>query len=75
MGDESSVLPARLSRGLRIALQYALSESAPSVTEANLIASEALIRLFVELVGHYREHIITNAETRKRDFQVWWIHL
>lgn len=68
-GDESSVLPSRLSRGLRIALQYALSESAPSITEANLIASEALIRLFVELVGHYREHIITNAETRKRDFQ------
>lgn len=69
MGDESSVLPSRLSRGLRIALQYALSESVPSITEANLIASEALIRLFVELVGHYREHIITNAETRKRDFQ------
>uniref|UniRef100_A0A1B6EAM3 UDENN domain-containing protein n=1 Tax=Clastoptera arizonana TaxID=38151 RepID=A0A1B6EAM3_9HEMI len=72
MNDENSVLPSRLSRGLKTALQLAMAEcinSAAVTTNANLIASEAIIRLFVELLGHYRDHIITSTDTGNREFQ------
>lgn len=70
-GDESAVLPPRLSRGLREALACALPDKAVPLTPAhNLIASEALIALFVQLFGHYRDHIITSATTGQREFQV-----
>lgn len=70
-GDESTVLPPRLCRGLRDALQCAIPDkNTPLTPEQNLIASEALIALFVQLVGHYRDHIITSSATGQRDFQV-----
>lgn len=70
-GDESTVLPPRLCRGLREALQCAIPDKNTSLTPAhNLVASEALIALFVQLVGHYHDHIITSSTTGQRDFQV-----
>lgn len=70
-GDESTVLPPRLCRGLRDALQCAIPDKNTPLSPAqNLVASEALIALFVQLVGHYRDHIITSSATGQRDFQV-----
>lgn len=70
-GDESTVLPPRLCRGLRDALQCAIPDkNTPLTPEQNLVASEALIALFVQLVGHYRDHIITSSATGLRSFQV-----
>ncbi|XP_046688220.1 DENN domain-containing protein 2B-like, partial [Homalodisca vitripennis] len=70
-GDESTVLPPRLCRGLREALHCAVPDkNAPLSPAHNLVASEALIALFVQLVGHYRDHIITSSTTGQREFQV-----
>ncbi|XP_075228892.1 uncharacterized protein LOC142328757 [Lycorma delicatula] len=68
-GDEGWILPSRLSRGLRSALQLSIQASQSSLNTANLLASEAIIRLFIELVGHYRDHISISSDTRKREFQ------
>ncbi|XP_046670983.1 DENN domain-containing protein 2B-like isoform X2 [Homalodisca vitripennis] len=69
-GDESTVLPPRLCRGLREALHCAVPDkNAPLSPAHNLVASEALIALFVQLVGHYRDHIITSSTTGQREFQ------
>uniref|UniRef100_A0A1B6L405 UDENN domain-containing protein n=1 Tax=Graphocephala atropunctata TaxID=36148 RepID=A0A1B6L405_9HEMI len=69
-GDESTVLPSKLCRGLREALHCAVPDKNTSLSPAhNLVASEALIALFVQLVGHYRDHIITSSSTGQREFQ------
>ncbi|RZF33591.1 hypothetical protein LSTR_LSTR009047 [Laodelphax striatellus] len=66
VGDEALILPSRLSRALRSALQLSLTASRET---CNLLASEALIRLFVELLGHYREYITVSPLHKKREFQ------
>ncbi|XP_054275648.1 uncharacterized protein LOC128994857 [Macrosteles quadrilineatus] len=69
-GDESTVLPPKLSRGLREALLCAVPDKNSPLSPAhNLVASEALIALFVQLIGHYRDHIITSSGTGHREFQ------
>lgn len=64
--DEYSVIPSRISKGLKsvIGLKVELDQSTKAV-----LASESLIRLFVELVGHYRTFIMSNSEN-KQYFQV-----
>jgi len=64
--DEYSVLPSRIAKGLKnvIGLKVELDQSTKAV-----LASESLIRLFVELVGHYKSFILPNAEN-KYHFQV-----
>ncbi|XP_039287531.1 DENN domain-containing protein 2A [Nilaparvata lugens] len=66
VGDEAIILPSRLSRALRSALNLSLAASKET---CNLLASEALIRLFVELLGHYREYITVSPLHKKREFQ------
>lgn len=64
--DEYSVIPPRIAKGLKsvIGLKVQLDHS----TKATL-ASESLVRLFVELVGHYKTFVILNSEN-KHHFQV-----
>jgi len=64
--DEYSVLPSRIAKGLKnvIGLKVELDQSTKAV-----LASESLIRLFVELVGHYKSFILLNSEN-KYCFQV-----
>jgi len=64
--DEYSVLPPRIAKGLKnvIGLKVELDQSTKAV-----LASESLIRLFVELVGHYKSFILSNSEN-KYNFQV-----
>lgn len=67
--DEYSVLPSRIAKGLKnvIGLKVDLDQSTKAV-----LASESLIRLFVELVGHYKSFILSNSEN-KPNFQVLFI--
>lgn len=69
--DEYSVLPSRIAKGLKnvIGLKVELDQSTKAV-----LASESLIRLFVELVGHYKSFIISNSEN-KHHFQVLLINI
>uniref|UniRef100_A0A2S2NTL5 Suppression of tumorigenicity 5 protein n=1 Tax=Schizaphis graminum TaxID=13262 RepID=A0A2S2NTL5_SCHGA len=59
--DEYSVLPSRIAKGLKnvIGLKVELDQSTKAV-----LASESLIRLFVELVGHYKSFILPNSENK-----------
>jgi len=68
--DEYSVLPSRIAKGLKnvIGLKVELDQSTKAV-----LASESLIRLFVELVGHYKSFILSNSENKKH-FQVLLIN-
>jgi len=68
--DEYSVLPSRIAKGLKnvIGLKVELDHSTKAV-----LASESLIRLFVELVGHYKSFILSNSEN-KHHFQVLLIN-
>lgn len=56
--DEYSVIPSRIAKGLKnvIGLKVDLDQSTKAV-----LASEALIRLFIELIGHYRSFMTNNS--------------
>ncbi|CAH1395101.1 unnamed protein product [Nezara viridula] len=62
-GDELSILPNRLILCLKSALYLC------PVHSTDVGASEALMRLFVELVGHFNGYIITDVHTNNRTFQ------
>lgn len=63
--DEYSVIPSRIAKGLKsvIGLKVELDQSTKAV-----LASESLIRLFIELIGHYRTFITTSSGNH--NFQV-----
>jgi hypothetical protein len=66
--DEHNVIPSRIAKGLKnvIGLNVEFDDQS---TKA-VIATESLMRLFVELVGHYRRFIIPNSENKHSHFQV-----
>lgn len=59
VGDETSILPPRLRRCLKIALQLVTNATQPWDASRNVLVSEAFVRMFVEVCGHYRNHIVT----------------
>lgn len=63
--DEYSVIPSRIAKCLKsvIRLNVELDQSTKAI-----LASESLIRLFIELIGHYRTFITMNSGNR--NFQV-----
>jgi len=67
--DEYSVIPSRIAKGLKsvIGLKIELDQTTKAV-----LASESLIRLFIELIGHYRNFINFNSENKQ--FQVLFIN-
>jgi len=66
--DEFSVIPSRIAKGLKsvIGLKVELDQSTKAV-----LASEALIRLFVELVGHFRTFVVLSSEKKQYEFEVF----
>lgn len=66
--DEYSVIPSRIAKGLKsvIGLKVELDQSTKAV-----LASESLIRLFVELVGHFKTFVVLNPENKQYEFQVF----
>ena len=69
VGDENSILPNHLAKGVKNALQLAHSSE---MHTNNLLACEAFTRLFVEAVGHYERYIISSGDDRNyvKSFQV-----
>lgn len=65
--DEYNVIPSRISKGLKsvMDLKVELKHSTKAI-----LASESLIRLFVELVGHFRMFIVPSLQSKKLHFQV-----
>lgn len=63
--EYKSVIPSRIAKGLKnvIGLKVELDQSTKAI-----LALESLIRLFVELIGHYRTFIVSNSENKH--FQV-----
>jgi len=59
--DEYSVIPTRIAKGLKnvIGLKVELDHTTKAV-----LASESLIRMFIELIGHYRNYINFNSENK-----------
>ncbi|XP_043244210.1 DENN domain-containing protein 2B-like [Amphibalanus amphitrite] len=66
VGDEATILPRRLSRTLAEALKLAacLPGGDPAPGVASVMLAETLLRLFVEVCGHYRGHLTTQQDGR-----------
>ncbi|KAJ9593008.1 hypothetical protein L9F63_015327, partial [Diploptera punctata] len=65
VGDEASILPTRLRRCLKVALQLVTNTTQPRDASRNVLISEAFVRMFVEVCGHYRNHIVTQQDGLK----------
>lgn len=65
VGDEASILPSRLRRCLKVALQLVTSTTQPWDASRNVLVSEAFVRMFVEVCGHYRNHVVTQQDSMK----------
>ena len=65
VGDEMSILPARLCRCLKMALKLVTNTTQPWDASRNVLVSEAFVRMFVEVCGHYRSHIVTHQNSTK----------
>ena len=63
VGDETSILPTRLRRCLKTALQLVTNTTQPWDASRNVLVSEAFVRMFVEACGHYRNHITGQDST------------
>lgn len=64
IGDESSILPKKIQKALKSALDICRNDL-DSDGSKNLMISEAFIRLFVELVGHIGNHVTTQHDGEK----------
>lgn len=63
VGDEGTILPKRIHRKLRNALsQLVLDLADQKESTKNVLISECFIRMFVETLGHYSNHIITKPD-------------
>jgi hypothetical protein len=65
VGDEMSILPLRLRRCLKLALQLVTNTTQPWDASRNVLVSEAFVRMFVEVCGHYRNHVVTQQDSTK----------
>ena len=65
VGDESSILPARIRRCLKSALQLVEAASIMEPAAHHVLVSEAFIRSWVELCGHFETHIVTQQDSRR----------
>ncbi|ODM98279.1 Suppression of tumorigenicity 5 protein [Orchesella cincta] len=63
VGDEGTILPKRIHRKLRNALsQLVLDLAGQKESTRNVLVSECFIRMFVETLGHYSNHIVTKQD-------------
>ena len=69
VGDEGTILPRKLIRALRSVVELVNSMTKPGEPARNLLTSEFFVRMWVELIGHYNNHIITQPDGGK-EFKV-----
>lgn len=65
VGDEGTILPKKIHRTLRDALQGALNLSDQKDSTKNVLISECFIRMFVETMGHHANHIVVQQNGLK----------
>jgi hypothetical protein len=58
VGDENNILPKRIYRKLRTALQFVVSMPDQKEHTKNVLTSECFIRMFVETLGHYSAYFV-----------------
>jgi hypothetical protein len=54
-----------MRRCLKVALQLVTNTTQPWDASRNVLVSEAFVRMFVEVCGHYRNHIVTQQDSMK----------
>ncbi|XP_046337065.1 uncharacterized protein LOC124118805 isoform X5 [Haliotis rufescens] len=64
VGDEATLLPKKLQKALKTAINMCKIDS-ESETSQWLMVSEAFMRMFIEIMGHFGEHITTQQDGRK----------
>jgi len=57
VGDEASILPRRSQRILRSAWEITFNITQQAESARNALLSQSFLRLFVDLCGHYQQHI------------------
>ncbi|ESO95421.1 hypothetical protein LOTGIDRAFT_116963, partial [Lottia gigantea] len=63
VGDESTILPKKITKALKTAINMCKIDAAER--SQTLMISEAFLRVFVETIGHYGEFITTQQDGRK----------
>lgn len=63
--DETTILPVGISKSLKVALQLAQSSTPRDDPSRNVLVSEAFLRTFVEVCGHYQTHIVVQQDGKK----------
>lgn len=65
VGDEGTILPKRIHRKLKDALQLVLNLADQKDSTKNVLISECFIRMFVETMGHHAQHIVVQQDGMK----------
>ncbi|XP_035703289.1 uncharacterized protein DDB_G0283357 [Folsomia candida] len=65
VGDEGTILPKRIHRKLRDALQLVLNLTDQKESTKNVLISECFIRMFVETMGHHAHHLVVQQDGMK----------
>ena len=65
VGDEGSILPRRSIRILKSAWQITVNITQQADSARNALYSESFLRMFVDLCGHYEQHIQPDESGQK----------
>lgn len=65
VGDENNILPKRIYRKIRNAIQFVLNMPDQKESTKNVLISECFIRMFVETLGHFSNHIVIQQDGKK----------
>ncbi|KAF8764607.1 DENN domain-containing protein 2B [Argiope bruennichi] len=57
-GDEDTILPKKIQKAVITALHLAKNMTDPTEMLRDVMISEAFVHLFVEMVGHYENHLV-----------------
>jgi hypothetical protein len=65
VGDESTILPRKVRKCLQTALSLVTELTEPGDPARNVLISETFISVFVDLCGHYKNHIVPGTDGKK----------
>jgi len=73
VGDESTILPKRSVRKLTAGWEETVALTQQAETARNALYSESFLRTFVDLCGHYAQHIHISTESGAKYFEVKYL--
>ncbi|GBL86965.1 Suppression of tumorigenicity 5 protein [Araneus ventricosus] len=62
-GDEDTILPKKIQKAVITALHLAKNMTDPTEMLRDVMISEAFVHMFVEMVGHYENHLVQQIDT------------